>query len=181
MPLREVTTRKTRHMYTRVLRSDQSAQLPSKRRKNPPLKPSHYSDSWYYTRDCQPSPQKYNDKFILMVGYYSQPERKAGKSNPRKKARTIDAKFNTNTNIPNFCYSPQHAITYATEFRRHVENIVRGKRPRKTLQGKILHFTPENIQIHSAMKVTNLRRTEQRLDGALKAALKLACDRHSDW
>ena len=116
-----------------------------------------------------------------MVGYYSQPERKAGKSNPRKKARTIDAKFNTDTNIPNFFDSPQHATTYATEFRRHVENIVRGERPRKTLQGKILHFTPENIQIHLAMKVTNLRRKKQRLDAALKSSLKLAWDRRSDW
>ena len=127
MPLREVTTRKTRTTHKRVLRSDQPAQLPSKRKKKPPFKPSHYSDSWYYTRDCQPSPQKYNDKFILLVGYYCQPERKAGKSNPRKKARTIDAKFNTVSNIPNFFDSPQHATTYATEFRRHVENIVRGK------------------------------------------------------
>ena len=181
MPLREVTTRKTRITYKRVLRSDQPAQLQLKRKKKPPFKPSHYSDSWYYTRDCQPSPQKYNDKFILLVGYYCQPERKAGKSNQRKKARTIDAKFNTVSNIPNFFDSPQHATFYATEFRRHVENIVRGERPRKTLQGKILHFTPENIQLHSAMKVTNLRRKKQILDAALKAALKLAFVRRSDW
>ena len=180
MPLHEVTTHKTRTTYKCVLRSDQPAQLPSKRKKNPPLKPSHYSDNWYYTRDCQPSPQKYNDKFILMVGYYSQPERKAGKSNPRKKARTIDAKFNTDTNIPNFFDSPQYATTCTPEFRRHVENIVRGERPRKILQCKILLFTSENIQIHLAMKVTNLRRKKQRIDAALKAALKLACDRRSD-
>ena len=83
--------------------------------------------------------------------------------------------------LTNFFDSPQHTTTYATEFRRHVENIVRGGRPRKTLQGKILHFTPENIQLHSAMKVTNLRRKKQILDAALKAALKLAFVRRSDW
>ena len=45
MPLRKVTTRKTRTTYKRVLRSDQPAQRPSKRKKKPPFKPSHYSDS----------------------------------------------------------------------------------------------------------------------------------------
>ena len=83
--------------------------------------------------------------------------------------------------LTNFFDSPQHTTTYATEFRRHVENIVRRKRPRKTLQGKILHFTPENIQLHSAMKVINLRRKKQILDAVLKATLKLAFVRRSDW
>ena len=110
---------------------------------------------------------------MLLVGNYCQPERKAGKSNPRKKQGQLM--------LTNFFDSPQHTTTYATEFRRHVENIVRGGRPRKTLQGKILRFTPENIQLHSTMKVTNLRRKKQILDAALKAALKLACVRRSDW
>ena len=70
-----------------------------------------------------------DDRWILVVGYYVQPERKESKSNPKKNARTIDARFNKYLAFPNYFPSESEALFHASKFLCHVESVVRGKTP----------------------------------------------------
>ena len=101
-------------------------------------------NNWYYTRGNDVTVQKWKRKWILVVGYYDKPERKVSKSNKRKEARSRDPKFSSDQWQSMFD-SPEDAKLYAKSFRRHVENVVRGKRPKKLLSGHVLTNVEGNI------------------------------------
>lgn len=97
MPRNEVPLVKlTRaHSKTRVLRSgiiNGQCLRPIKKRR---VETDAYDNVWYFTRDSSSTAQRWgDDRWILVVGYYVRPERKASKSNQRRYARTVDARFN---------------------------------------------------------------------------------------
>jgi len=135
------------HSKIRVLRSGTINRPCLRHVKKRRVETDAYDDEWYFTRDSSSRAQRWGDnRWILLVGYYVHPERKASKSSQKKNARTIDARFNNCLDIPNYFPSESKALLHASKFRRHVESVVRGNRPRKTLNGKVLSFSPENTK-----------------------------------
>lgn len=122
----------TRSSKKRVLRHNAITSIANRPRlikKRIVYSPPTSDECWYYTRGSPPTVVKYNDRFMLSVGYYYRnPASKGSKSNPRLRARSIDARFNNNAEIPN-SFETQHAAKlFSKKFRRHVENVVRGRR-----------------------------------------------------
>ena len=95
--------------------------------------------------------QRWKDKWVLRVGYVLKPERKVGKSNVRRDARSRDSKFVSEV-IPKVFNTPEEASSFAVAFWRHVENVVRGNRPRREISGKVKLRLEGNSLLHNMRK-----------------------------
>ena len=137
-------------------------------------------EEWYYTRGSGATVQKWQDKFVLRVGYVGKPERKASKSNRQMEARSRDGKF-VSLHIPKVFDSAEEASSYAVSFRRHVENVVRGDRPRRLISGEVKEKVEGNSLLHNLKKRMAFQDKEMKKRKRMMIALQVAMMRRQNW
>ena len=130
---------------------------------------------WYFTKNWEPSVQKFGGSWILVVRYCKRPERKSCQSNLMYLARTVDAKFSSIHNLQKRASSRKEATNHLIRFRKHVEYVV-GINHKKGNCKEPRVLTSFFSIFYQKRILTSRKKFLQ-----IKGSLKVACERRSNW